>query len=86
MPLTWPNLQDGNCKNSIQIEFQVGPECGNKSSFGMNIGYFDSGTSKTVVGILIHTWLNIFILFSTSGKIKHILTHCGNFEIKPSLL
>ena len=29
MPLTWPNLQDGTCKNSIQIEFQVGPECGN---------------------------------------------------------
>ena len=28
MPLTWPNLQDGTCKNSIQIEFQVGPECG----------------------------------------------------------
>ena len=27
---TWPNLQDGTCKNSIQIEFQVGPECGNK--------------------------------------------------------
>ena len=27
MTLTWPNLQDGTCKNSIQIEFQVGPEC-----------------------------------------------------------
>ena len=26
---SWPNLQDGTCKNSIQIEFQVGPECGN---------------------------------------------------------
>ena len=26
---TWPNLQDGTCKNSIQFEFQVGPECGN---------------------------------------------------------
>ena len=25
---SWPNLQDGTCKNSIQIEFQVGPECG----------------------------------------------------------
>ena len=26
---SWPNLQDGTCKNSIEIEFQVGPECGN---------------------------------------------------------
>ena len=26
---TWPNLQDGTSKNSIQIEFQVGPQCGN---------------------------------------------------------
>ena len=26
---SWPNLQDGTCKNSIQIEIQVGPECGN---------------------------------------------------------
>ena len=25
----WPNLQDGTCKNSIHMEFQVGPECGN---------------------------------------------------------
>ena len=25
---TWPNLQDGTCKNSIKIESQVGPECG----------------------------------------------------------
>ena len=26
---SWPNLQVRTCKNSIQIEFQVGPECGN---------------------------------------------------------
>ena len=25
---SWPNLQVRTCKNSIQIEFQVGPECG----------------------------------------------------------
>ena len=25
----WPNLQEGTCKNSIWIEFQVGFECGN---------------------------------------------------------
>ena len=23
---SWPNLQDGTCKNLIQIEFQVVPE------------------------------------------------------------
>ena len=34
MPLTWPNLQDGTCKNSIQIEFQVGPECGKNNEQG----------------------------------------------------
>ena len=26
---SWPNLQESTCKNSIKIEFQVGPECGN---------------------------------------------------------
>ena len=26
---SWPNLQDGTCKNSIKIELQVGPGCGN---------------------------------------------------------
>ena len=26
---SWPNLHDCTCKNLIQIEFQVGPECGN---------------------------------------------------------
>ena len=31
---SWPNLQDGTCKNSIQIEFQVGPECGKNKTFG----------------------------------------------------
>ena len=30
---SWPNLQDGTCKNSIQFEFQVGPECGKKGAF-----------------------------------------------------
>ena len=33
---SWPNLQVRTCKNSIQIEFQVGPECGNIYTF-MNI-------------------------------------------------
>ena len=26
---SWPNLQEGSCKNSSKAEFQVGPECGN---------------------------------------------------------
>ena len=29
----WPNLQDGTCKNSIEVDFQVGPECGEKAGF-----------------------------------------------------
>ena len=28
---SWPNLQVRTCKNSIHIEFQVGPDCGKKS-------------------------------------------------------
>ena len=27
---SWPNLQEGTCKNSSKVEFQVGPECGKK--------------------------------------------------------
>ena len=26
---SWPNLQEGSCKNSSRAEFQVEPECGN---------------------------------------------------------
>ena len=29
---SWPSLQDGICKNSILVEFQVGPECGKNRS------------------------------------------------------
>ena len=33
---SWPNLKDGTCKNSIKIEFQVGPKCGNMSYISLN--------------------------------------------------
>ena len=36
---SWPNLQDGTCRDSIQIELQVGPEFGKKSGFIYKVHY-----------------------------------------------
>ena len=63
---SWPNLQVRTCKNSIQIEFQVGPECG-KIEFSRTGKNWRGriGNIKIMKGLTLNLLLcgNLFLIF-----------------------